>query len=124
MHSRSGSTQQQTDRARVSDVIGVVVVDDQAVFREVAREVIETTKGFEFLGDAASGPSGLRAVAEFRPDLALLDVRMPGMNGADTAMRLRAEHPEAVVVLLSVEDAPNLPPEVFSCGAAELVRKQ
>jgi two-component system invasion response regulator UvrY len=104
--------------------VGVLVVDDQLVFRQVAHEVIDATKNFELVGEAASGERALAAAAEFHPDLVLLDVRMPGMDGIETAARMRDEHPGAVVVLITVEEAPNIPAGLSSCGAAELVRKQ
>jgi DNA-binding NarL/FixJ family response regulator len=104
--------------------VGVLVVDDQVVFRQVAHEVIDATKDFELLGEAGSGAHALIAVAELEPDLVLLDLRMPGMDGIETATRLHAEHPAAVVVLITVEEAPNLPAGMGVCGAAELVRKQ
>jgi DNA-binding NarL/FixJ family response regulator len=101
-----------------------VVVDDQVVFRQVAHEVIDATPDFELLGEASSGPHALLAVKQLEPDLVLVDVRMPGMDGIETAARLHAEHPDTVVVLITVEQAPNLPGGVSSCGAAVLVRKQ
>jgi DNA-binding NarL/FixJ family response regulator len=104
--------------------IGVLVVDDQLVFRQVAHEVIDATEDFELLGEAASGPHALAAAAQLQPDLVLLDVRMPGMDGIATAARLRDAHPESVVVLITVEEEFDLPDGVSSCGAAELVRKQ
>jgi DNA-binding NarL/FixJ family response regulator len=104
--------------------VGVVVVDDQLVFRQVAREVIAATAGFGLLGEATSGEHALAVVDELHPDLVLLDVRMPGMDGIETAARLRAEHPEVVVVLISIEEAPYLPGGLTSCGAAELLRKE
>jgi DNA-binding NarL/FixJ family response regulator len=94
------------------------------VFRQVAHEVIAATPDFELLGEAASGPHALVAVAELHPDLVLLDVRMPGMNGIETAERLHAEYPGTVVVLITVEQATDLPAGISSCGAADLVRKQ
>lgn len=104
--------------------VGVLVVDDQPVFRRVAREVIEATGDFAVVGEAASGPIALDAVEELRPDLVLLDVRMDGMDGIETSRRLKALAPGAVVVLISVEDPLNLPGDVGFCGAADLVRKQ
>src|SRR4051794_31646402 len=104
--------------------VGVLVVDDQIVFRQAAHEVIDATKDFEMIGEASSGAHALLAATELHPDLVLLDVRMPGMDGIETAARLRDEHPGAVVVLITVEEAPNLPAGLSSCGAAELVRKQ
>jgi two-component system invasion response regulator UvrY len=104
--------------------VGVLVVDDQPVFRDVAREVIGVTEEFEVLGEAASGALALTAFDELDPDLVLLDVRMPELDGVETATRIRARHPEAVIVLITVDAAANLPPGVDTCGAAELVRKQ
>jgi DNA-binding NarL/FixJ family response regulator len=104
--------------------VGVVVVDDQLVFRQVAREVIELTPGFEMVGDAASGEQGLAVVARLHPDLVLLDVRMPGIDGIETAARLQTEQPDVVVVLISIDEAAQMPRALASCGAAELVRKQ
>jgi two-component system, NarL family, invasion response regulator UvrY len=104
--------------------VGVLVVDDQLVFRQVAHEVIDATEDFELLGEAASGQHALVAVDDLNPDLVLLDLRMPGMDGIETAARLHEQHPQSVVVLISLEEAPNLPGGFSSCGAVELVRKQ
>jgi two-component system, NarL family, invasion response regulator UvrY len=106
------------------DSVGVLVVDDQLVFRQVAHEVIDATENFEMLGEAASGAHALVALTELSPDLVLLDVRMPGMDGIETARRLHAQDPKSVIVLITIEEAPNLPAGLSSCGAAELVRKQ
>ena len=104
--------------------VGVLVVDDQTPFRRVALEVVEATPGFEPLGGAASGEEALALVAELSPELILLDVRMPVMDGIETARRLSAEHPRGVVVLISIDEPAELPREVESCGAKALIRKQ
>jgi DNA-binding NarL/FixJ family response regulator len=100
-----------------------VTVDDQAVFRETARDVIEATPGFNAVGEADSGEAALGVVDELEPQLVLVDVRMPGMDGCDTAKRLKAAHPSTVIVLISIEDPPHLP----ACAADPatiLVRKR
>ena len=74
--------------ARVA--VGVMTVDDQAVFRQAAREVIEATDGFEYLGEAGSGEEALALAGELDPDLVLVDIRMPGIDGFETARRLSA----------------------------------
>src|SRR3954462_6905257 len=94
---------------QANEQVGVLVVDDQVVFRQVAHEVIDATKDFELLGEAGSGAHALIAVAELGPDAGLVDLRMPGMDGFETATRVPAERPAAVVVLIAVEEAPNLP---------------
>ena len=105
-------------------MVGVLTVDDQAVFRAVAQEVIDATPGFEAAGEAASGLEALEMIRDTGARLALVDVRMPGMNGVETARRLRAADPELVVVLISMEDEGDLPSGVSECGAATLARKR
>src|SRR5215218_6486074 len=105
--------------------VGVVIIDDQLAFRHAAREVVEAAgPEFVLLGEASSGAHGLATVDDLHPDLVLVDVRMEGMDGIETSKRLHAAHPETVVVLVTIEDALNLPAEVGFCGAADLVRKQ
>ena len=103
--------------------IRVLAVDDQAVFRRAARDVIAATPGFELVGEAACGLEALTAVEHLAPDLVLLDVRMPGIDGIEVARRLDATHPQLVVVLISIEERIDVP----SAAALEripLVRKQ
>ena len=103
--------------------VGVLTVDDQAIFRSVARDVIEATPGFVTLAEAASGPEGVALAAELRPDLVLLDVRMPEMDGLDTAARIHLAAPNATIVLLSTEEYEGTR-SVRSCGASAFLRKQ
>jgi CheY-like chemotaxis protein len=104
--------------------VGVLTVDDQEVFRALARLVVEATPGFESLGEVASGEEALPAVDNLNPDLVLIDVRMPGMNGIETARRITAAHPGTVVVLISVEDPVDIPSAAEASGAVALVRKE
>ena len=104
--------------------VGVLAVDDQPVFLAVAREVVDSTPGFRWVGGAGSGEAALDAVEELAPALVLLDVQMPGIDGIETARRISATHPDVVVVLISVDKSVALPPAVEASGAATLVRKQ
>lgn len=105
-------------------VVKVLTVDDQVVFREAARDVISATAGFESVGDAGSGEEALAEVERLRPELVLLDVRMPGCGGFEAARRITAAHPETVVVLISIEDSQEFSEDARTSGAAALVRKQ
>ena len=101
-----------------------MTVDDQAVFRQAAREVIEATDGFESLGEAGSGEEALALAGELDPDLVLVDVRMPGIDGFETARRLSAAHPASTVVLISTESLEEHPSRVELFGAVAFVRKE
>jgi DNA-binding NarL/FixJ family response regulator len=103
--------------------VRVLTVDDQAIFRVLARDVIEATPGFLPVGEAADGASGLDAVEQVAPDLVIVDVRMPGMDGVEVARRLVATHPEVLVVLVSIEDAVDVP-SVRRLSGVRFVRKQ
>jgi DNA-binding NarL/FixJ family response regulator len=86
--------------------------------------VIDATPGFEAAGEAASGTEALEMISYLHVRLALVDVRMPGMDETETTRRLRAADPAIVVVLISLEDSGDLPRSASHCGAAALVRKQ
>ena len=102
----------------------MLAVDDQTIFLDVARDVVAATPGFSWVGGATSGEEALDAVTELEPELVLLDVRMPGMDGIETAQRISERHPDVVVVLISVDESPAITPAVESSGAAALVRKR
>ena len=103
--------------------VRVLTIDDQPIFRVLARAVIEATDGFSAVGEAAGGEEGLEAVAKLAPDLVLLDLRMPGMGGIEVARRLAATHPDVVVVLISIEERIDVP-SVAELDTVPLVRKQ
>jgi CheY-like chemotaxis protein len=104
--------------------VTVLAVDDQTIFLRAAHQLIADTPGFEQVGEATSGPEALEMVTALHPDLVLLDVRMPGMDGIETARRIVALGARAVVVLISLEETPELPASLATVGAAVHLRKQ
>lgn len=104
--------------------VGVLVADHQPVFRRAAQQVVEAAPGFTFVGEATSATQALAAVDELEPDLVLIEVRLDGGGGIETATLLAETHPATVVVLVSVDGALSLPAEAGLCGADDLMRKQ
>ena len=107
-----------------AEAITVLAVDDQEVFRRAMASLIEATPGFRQVGEAASGAEALALAADVAPDLVLLDVRMPDMDGIETARRLAEANDRIVVVLISLDEVPELEAAPAAAGAAAYVRKQ
>lgn len=110
-------------RESPAGTVTVLTVDDQAVFRRAAAALISATPGFEEVGQAATGAEALELAGALKPDLVLLDVRMDGMDGLETARRLVASDCGAVVVLISLNDVPEAA-SALAGGVAAHVRKQ
>ena len=94
------------------------------MFRRIADDVIAATDGFEAVGEADSGYEALEAVQRLSPDLVLLDVRMPGLDGIEVARRIVASRTDVVVVLISIDESADLPSTAELGDAVPLVRKQ
>lgn len=104
------------------NLVTVLMVDDQNYFRGVMREVIESTGGFELVGEAASGEAALEATEALSPGLVIMDKRMPGMGGIEACRRLIGSDPEIVVVITSVEEPDEQ--AMKSCPGAAFLQKQ
>ncbi len=104
--------------------VRVLIVDDQEPFRLAARMVVDATEGFEVVGEAESGEDSVTMAAELQPDLVLMDVNLPGINGLDaTRQILAAEANRAVVLLLSTYEEEEYAPRAVECGAAAYIPK-
>lgn len=104
-------------------VVRVLMVDDQAPFLQAMCAVVGETDGFEVVGEAYSGEESLLAAAELVPDLVLMDVNLPGIDGLEAARRLLEYPSPAVVLLLSTYDEDAGAHFVAESGAAAYVTK-
>ena len=100
----------------------VLIVDDHAAFRIGVRALL-AVDGYDVVGEAADGAAGLRAAAELQPDVVLLDVRLPDMDGFQVAGALAARGSTAAVVLTSSSDDPLYPDRATGAGARGFVAK-
>ena len=106
--------------------VRVLIVDDQAPFRMAARMVVEATDGFDVVGEAESGEDSVTMAAELTPDLVLMDVNLPGINGLDATRQILGASDGAaavVVLLLSTYEEEEYAPRAAECGAAAYIPK-
>ena len=103
--------------------VRVLVVDDQALFQRVMSAVVDETEGFVLVGCVASGEESIVTAGSLRPDLVLMDVNLPGIDGMEATRRLRADSMGAVVVLLSTYDEDDWDGQAEVCGAVAYVAK-
>ena len=96
--------------------IRVLIVDDHPLVREGIRQAL-AAPGFEVVAEAGDGLEGVSKARQFTPDVVLLDISLPGENGLRTAARLRAEAPDARILMLSVYDQPEYVLEAVRVGA-------
>ena len=90
-----------TETETSAETISIIIVDDHAVVREGVRAFLETQPDLLVLGDAGSGAEALRLVTETAPDVALMDLVMPGMDGVETTRRLKQISPRTQVIVLT-----------------------
>jgi DNA-binding NarL/FixJ family response regulator len=102
----------------------VLVVDDQAPFRLAARAVLSRAAEFELAGEASSGHEAIEMADRLHPELVLMDINMPQMNGIEATRQILAAHPDTVVILCSTYDVRDLPADASTSGAAGYVNKE
>jgi len=107
--------------------VQVLIVDDQAAFRRAAARVLARLPEFELIGEAETGEASVQAARELKPDLVLMDIHLPGINGPEATRRILTDVVWAksppIVFLLSTYEAVDYATEILACGAAAYLPK-
>ena len=103
--------------------IRVLLADDHALVRSGIRMILQTLDGVQVVADAQDGRAAIELVEALRPDIALLDISMPGLNGIETAARIRSRFPQTRVVILSMHAGEEYVSQALRAGASGYLLK-
>jgi DNA-binding NarL/FixJ family response regulator len=88
----------------MSDTIRIMIVEDHTVVRQGFIALLRLVDGFQIVAETANGEEAVRLYESHRPDVTLMDLRLPGMSGVETITKIRQKHPEAAIVVLTTFD--------------------
>jgi len=103
--------------------VKVLVVDDYEPFRQIACSTVAKRKNLEVIGEASDGLEAVRKAEELNPDLIVLDIGLPMLNGIEVARQIRNLRPECKILFMSQESSADVAQEAFSLGALGYIVK-
>ncbi len=103
--------------------VRVLIVDDQEPFRSASRMVVEMTPGFEVAGEAESGEEGVALAGSLRPDLVLMDVYLPGIDGLEATRQITAMDEPPRVLVMSTHESEDFAESALAAGAIAFLPK-
>lgn len=104
--------------------IRLLLVDDDAGFRKTLRELLERRAHVQVLGEAGNGEEAVRLSDELKPDVVLMDLAMPRMNGLEATRQLKARRPDLAVIILTVHDEDVYRRTALAAGATAFLQKK
>ena len=105
------------------NAIRVLLADDHDLVRAGLRSLLQSINGIEVIGEAADGREAIRLLEELRPDVVLMDVMMPGLNGLEATERIVKEYPSVRVIILSMNAAEEFVLQAIRAGASGYLPK-
>jgi len=105
-------------------LVRVLIADDQPRFRRAARAALRLCPEFEVVAEAGSGDEAVALAASLEPDLAIVDINMPGLSGIEATRQMTQARPAIVAVLVSTYELNDLPADARSCGAIAYMHKE
>ncbi|MDD2318814.1 MAG: response regulator transcription factor [Geobacteraceae bacterium] len=102
----------------------VMIVDDHQIVRDGLKAILHNEEGIGVVAEADNGRTALRLIHELHPEIVIMDISMPDMNGIDATRRITAEHPDIKVLILSMHHEKRLVIEVLNAGAKGYLLKE
>ena len=104
--------------------IRVLLVDDHAVVREGYRRLLERDESLTVVGEASTGEQALQLAGTLMPEVIIMDMHMPGWNGAESTRRILKEYPTIIVIGLSIQTDPRISDSMLAAGAVGFLPKE
>jgi DNA-binding NarL/FixJ family response regulator len=105
------------------DPINVLIVEDNLIFRQALTEVLKSQFPYMAIEEAGNSVEAFEKIHNFSPVLVFMDIKLPGENGLDLTRRIKAQHPEMVVLILTSYDLPEYRDVAFRYGANHFIVK-
>ena len=105
-------------------MIRVLIIDDHAAIREAMMGILEACPGITVIGEGATGEEAIRLARQLGPDVILMDVAIPLLDGIEAIRRITEEHPHIIIVGLSVHPGPSMEFALKDAGAVVLIVKE
>lgn len=102
----------------------VMIVDDHQIVRDGLKAILHNEEGIAVIAEAENGRNALRLIKELKPEIVIMDIAMPDMNGIDATRRISAEYPDVKVLMLSMHHDKRMVIEVFNAGAQGYLLKE
>ena len=103
--------------------IRILVVDDHQMFRESLRQIIESHNDMEVVGEADNGLSAFKQVQKFKPDIVIMDIRMPVVDGIDATRQIKFKYPGIKIIALSSHSDRSYVEKMLQAGASDYLSK-
>ena len=107
----------------MSPNIKVFLVDDHEIFRNGLKQLVDSEPDMEVVGEAGDGETALETLRSLQPDVIIMDIRMPGINGVETSQVLLKREPQAKIVFFSLYDSPDYVAKALEMGASGYILK-